>query len=149
MESERGRFKKVFDRKSMALPAVDFFTGSDKDEFFVDTDRDTDEGRIYLSKHTVEQLAKLIGWIPNEFTETTVQQRYRILEEENAYLRNTINLIVDALHRADSVLVARFEPPQRALEPDPVPQRVPPEKSGNSSKVSKRVYESPDGEGLA
>lgn len=98
--TEVGRFKLVTDRRELALPACDFVTRNDRSEFFIDTDFDTDEGRIYLSKETAEDIAKLIGWVPGSFAEIIVL-RNQILEKENDDLRN---LIVSARDVASQLL---------------------------------------------
>ena len=49
-QETRGRYRLHVNRTTMkALPSADFFTGS-LDGPFIDTDEDTDRGRIYVSQ---------------------------------------------------------------------------------------------------
>jgi len=87
--TELGRFKLVTDRREMASPAEDFFTGKVDEPYFIDTDRDVYDGRINIGASTAENIATLIGYIPNDEFELLCL-RNKELEEENARFRNLI-----------------------------------------------------------
>jgi hypothetical protein len=87
--TEIGRFKLVTDRRELALPSEDFFSGSITEDYYIDTDRDTDLGRINIGQRTAEQIAKLIGWVPGDYAQK-LTLRNQELEEENDRLSDLI-----------------------------------------------------------
>lgn len=145
-QETRGRYRLHTSRTTMkALPSADFFTGSLEGPF-IDTDEDTDRGRIYISLKTFEDWAYLFGYVPNDLARTQAKVLHE-LENENRDLRNALELVRSAA--AELLRVANrkdeseteqpaervanrkskderreLESPQRALEPSPKPVNV-------------------------
>lgn len=130
---EIGRFKKIYDRRTMALPSEDFFTGRIDDEFYIDMDKDTDAGRIYIGQTTLEQLAHLIGWVPGELV---IQQETKLqeLEKENDLLRTLLSNLRDSAVSLVSTLDSQAKEQSGSNT-----KREPREPTEADSPASKRV----------
>lgn len=93
--TDRGRYKLVESRNELALPSEDYFTSSTQGPF-IDTDRDDPFGnRINISKTTVEEFARVIGWVPGEEAATAFAAA-KTVESENVLLRDKYDQLVNA-----------------------------------------------------
>lgn len=142
----RGRYRLHTTRTTMkALPSADFFTGSIEGPF-IDTDEDTDRGRIYISLKTFEDWAYLFGYVPNDLARTQAKLLHD-LENEIRDLRNALSLarngarellrLTERQTQSETEQGSKrksssksederreLESPQRALEPGPEPTHV-------------------------
>lgn len=100
---QRGRFVLFTDRREMhALPAEDFFTGSTNDDWYIDTDRDVDDGRVYIGQKTFENLAALAGFVPADLS--TMQAE--IIQQLESNISELRTLLVRARNAAAGILDA-------------------------------------------
>lgn len=63
---ENGRYKIVTDKRELLLPACSMFNRADSEPYYVDTDYDVEEGRIYIGASDIEDMARTIGWVNGE-----------------------------------------------------------------------------------
>lgn len=88
MKDQPNRFKLVTDRKELIQPYCSFSNRSQEEEFYIDTDVDGDDGRIYIGKTDFEQLARLVGWGPP--ASTNDKETIASLQRENDDLRTLL-----------------------------------------------------------
>ena len=88
MKDQGTRFHIITDRTELIQPYCSQFNRSQDEEWYIDTDVDGDDGRIYIGKTDFEQLARLVGWGPpatqNEKSELAN------LQKENSDLRTLL-----------------------------------------------------------
>lgn len=138
----------LIDGSFMMEPGCSMFMKQNKSEWFIDTDCDTLEGRIYISKEEFVDMARLVKYIP-------ISDMTRILDE-NDRLRNhneRLSSSVDTLRRAlaDNLLVdlPSEEPTQELRNADTSDSghtEPSAERSDGDQKVSLRLNGPSDGE---
>ena len=141
MKDTLTRFKLVTDRSELLLPACSYFSRADNDPYWIDTDVDSDDGRIYIGQSDFEQMAKILGWVPE--VKNVDLLKLELLENENARLRavlGNLRVVLSELH-------PRSEEPNPAVVEDTTgddtaPVESPPNDSGKVSKPVRRLLES-------
>lgn len=101
--NELGRFKVVTEKRELLLPTVSAFNRADNEEWYIDTDYDSDEGRVYIGKSDFEDMARTVGWVKNDEYKK-LELKYNELKAEHNALRNSINSIRTFLPNVVSVL---------------------------------------------
>ena len=104
MRDQLSRFHLITDRAELIAPYCSAFNRSQDEEYFIDTDLDGDDGRIYIGKTDFEQLARLVGWGPpaSSNDKETIAQ----LQKEN----NDVLALFTRLRDVANDLLARTEP---------------------------------------
>lgn len=120
---ENGRYKIVTDKRELLLPACSMFNRADSEPYYVDTDYDVEEGRIYIGASDIEDMARTIGWIEGSAYQALCK-RYEWLEFRYDRLVGALNdlgVSIDTIRSvADSILLATEEPITES-EPEPEP----------------------------
>lgn len=140
----------LIDGSFLMEPGCSMFMRQNKSEWFIDTDCDTLEGRIYISKEEFVDMARLVRYLP-------VSQMSKVLDlndtlrEENERLLSTINTLRRTL--ADNLLVnlPSKEPTQELSDAGTSDSRdteSSTESSNGDSTISFRLYGPSDGEEL-
>lgn len=99
MRDQLGRYQVITDRTELALPACSYFNKKEDDGWWIDTDTDVDDGRIYIGRQDAEQIASLLGWKAPGTTED--KTHIKDLQEENDALRA---LLIDLRMLAADIL---------------------------------------------
>lgn len=117
--NELGRFKIVTEKRELLLPTVSAFNRADNEPWYIDTDYDSDEGRIYIGKSDFEDMARTVGWIKNDEYKL-LELKYKELKAEYDALRNSISAVRDSLPNIISVLSGlTVEEVERSNQRDP------------------------------
>lgn len=140
----------VIDGSFMMEPGCSMFMRNDKSEWFIDTDCDTLEGRIYISREEFVDMAKLVGYVPVADIEVFIEIN-KMLKERNDHLSRTVSTLRRAL--ADNLLVndASEEPTpelQSTDQSEPRDSEPSSERSSGDQEASIRVDGSADVENL-
>lgn len=112
--NELGRYKIVTDKRELLLPACSMFNRADNEEYWIDTDYDFDEGRCYIGKSDIEDMARLIGWMPTDkFVDlledySKMREDYERLSQLVGSLREPIGLIHSRVNSTKPKVKATF-----------------------------------------
>lgn len=130
---ELGRYKIVTDKRELLLPACSFFNRADSEPYYVDTDYDVEEGRIYIGASDIEDMARTIGWIEGSAYKALCQ-KYELLEAKYGILVGALNDLgvnLDTIRAIVDSIISPTEEPAGSSEqlPDTLPLEPSPEPS--------------------
>lgn len=99
---ELSRFKLVpgTRRDVLVLPACSLFNRRDDEEWYIDTDYDVDDGRVYIGKSDFEVLAQVAGYVSLDSIKELVKQA----EEAEYWWRQYVGLLSRLSNMRDSLV---------------------------------------------
>lgn len=107
----------LLDGSFLMEPGCSMFMRQNKSEWFIDTDCDTLEGRIYISKEEFVDMARLVKYIPVEEMSRILEEN-SMLREQNERLSSTINTLRGALANDLLVNLPGKDPTQELSDAD-------------------------------
>lgn len=107
----------LLDGSFLMEPGCSMFMRQNKSEWFIDTDCDTLEGRIYISKEEFVDMARLVEYVPYSDIEVYIEKNKRLLEQ-NERLSSTVNTLRGALANDLLVNLPGKDPTQELSDAD-------------------------------